>query len=109
VAYDQSLADRVRKALAGRTDVSEKPMFGGLTFMACGKMCCGVIKDELMIRLSPAATLAELDSPDARLCDFTKRPMRGFFIVNARGCGDQKTVGRLVRLALNYRLSLPPK
>lgn len=72
-------------------------------------MCCEVIKDELMIRLSPAATLAELDSLDARLCDFTKRPMPGFFIINARGCDDQKSVGRWVRLALNYVLSLQPK
>jgi hypothetical protein len=53
----------VRKAFAARIDVIEKPMFGGLTFMAGGKMCCGVIKDELMIRLSLVTTLAELDSP----------------------------------------------
>ena len=28
---------------------------------------------------------------------------------NARDCGDQKSVGRWVRLALYYVLSLPPK
>ena len=109
MAYDQSLGARVRKVLGSRTDVVEKLMFGGLTFMVDGKMCCGVIKDELMVRLSPAVTLAELNSPDTRLCDFTKRPMPGFFIVSAQGCDNQKSVGRWIRLALTYVLALPPK
>jgi hypothetical protein len=109
VAYDQSLAARVRKALSSRTDVVEKPMFGGLTFMVGGKMCCGVIKDELMIRLSSAATLTELGSPHARVCDFTRRPMPGFFIVSSQGCHDRESVGSCVRRALDYVLSLPPK
>ena len=101
-----TLAARVRKALGKRADVVEKPMFGGLTFMVAGKMCCGVIKDELMIRLSPAATLAQLDGRHARVCDFTRRPMPGFFIVGAQGCRDQRRVGGCVRLALDYVLSL---
>ena len=109
MAYDHSLAARVRKALGRRADIVEKPMFGGLTFMVAGKMCCGVIKDELMIRLSPAATLAELGSPHARVCDFTKRPMRGFFIVGPQGCRDQRSLGGCVRLAVDYVLSLPSK
>ena len=109
MAYDQALAARVRKELGSRSDVVEKPMFGGLTFMVAGKMCCGVTKDELMIRLSPAASLAELDSPHARVCDFTRRPMPGFFIVGSQGCRDQRSVGVCVRLALDYVLSLPSK
>jgi TfoX/Sxy family transcriptional regulator of competence genes len=109
MAFDASLAARVRKALAGRTDVVEKSMFGGLTFMVAGKMCCGVLKDELMVRLSPAAALAELKSRHARVCDFTRRPMPGFFIVGAQGCRDQRSVAGCVRLALKYVLSLPSK
>lgn len=109
MAYDHALAARVRKALGSRADVAEQPMFGGLTFMVAGKMCCGVIKDELMIRLSPAATLIELDSPHARACDFTRRPMPGFFIVGSQGCRDQRSVDGCVCLALDYVLSLPSK
>lgn len=109
MAYHQSLAVRVRKALADRSDVVEKPMFGGLTFMVAGKMCCGIIGDELMIRLAPETSLAQLKSLHARVCDFTKRPMRGFFVVDAQGCTAQSSVARWVRLALDYALSLPPK
>jgi len=109
MAFDQALAARVRKTLAERNDVVEKAMFGGLTFMVADKMCCGIIKDELMIRLAPSTDVSELGSPDVRVCDFMKKPMRGFFQVNAKGCLDQKNVARWVRLALSYTLSLPHK
>jgi hypothetical protein len=36
MAYDEDLAARVRALLAGRVEVSERQMFGGLTFMIEG-------------------------------------------------------------------------
>src|SRR5712692_4354123 len=109
MGYNEALAARVRRALSSRSEVAEKPMFGGLTFMVAGNMCCGVIKDELMIRLAPRTVLATLDSPQIRICDFTRRPMPGFFIADAVGCVEQKDVDRWVGLALKHALSLPPK
>ena len=53
MAYDPRLAGRVRTLLTDRGDVAERPMFGGLTFMVAGHMCCGVNKDELIVRLNP--------------------------------------------------------
>ena len=42
MAYDENLVERISVALGDRTDVSEQKMFGGLTFMLRGNMCCGV-------------------------------------------------------------------
>ena len=53
MAYDVKLAAHVRALLAEHTDVSERKMFGGLTFMVNGHMCCGVNGDELIVRLDP--------------------------------------------------------
>jgi TfoX-like protein len=53
VAYNEELAERVREALADRTDVEEKKMFGGLSFMVAGQMCCGVLKNDLIVRIEP--------------------------------------------------------
>ena len=108
MAYSKAIAARVRRSLAARSDVAEKPMFGGLTFMV-GNMCCGVLREELMIRLGAATTLASLGSPHVRECDLTKRPMRGIFLVSAEGGADQRRVNRWVGLALKHALSLPPK
>jgi hypothetical protein len=47
VAYNEELAERVRSSLADRTDVEERKMFGGLSFMVAGQMCCGVLKNDL--------------------------------------------------------------
>jgi TfoX/Sxy family transcriptional regulator of competence genes len=109
VAFDQALATRVRRTLAGRKDVVEKRMFGGLTFMVANKMCCGIVQDELMIRLAPSTELAELGSPNVRVCDFTRKPMRGFFQVNTKGCLDQEGVDHWVRLALSVRFAVTEK
>jgi TfoX/Sxy family transcriptional regulator of competence genes len=109
MAYDGSLAARVRRTLKDRTDVIEKRMFGGLTFMVAGNMCCGVNHEDLIVRLDPDISLEDLDNPHIRPWDFMKRPMRGIFAVGPAGCSDQRGCDRWVRLALKHALSLPPK
>ena len=55
MAYNQKLADRVREIIAETHDnVEEKSMFGGRCFMVNDKMCVGVEKERLMVRLDPA-------------------------------------------------------
>jgi hypothetical protein len=89
--------------------VVEKPMFGGLTFMVAGNMCCGVNRNELIIRLDVGTALEDLHSPHIRAWDFMKRPMRGIFAVTTAGCASQETVDHCVKLALTHARSLPPK
>ncbi len=55
MAYDEGLAQRVPEALADRSDLTEKRMFGGLCFLLGGNMCCGIVGDELMPRVGPEA------------------------------------------------------
>jgi TfoX/Sxy family transcriptional regulator of competence genes len=109
MAYDEALAARVRRALGPRTDVVEKAMFGGVTFMVAGNMCCGVHRSDLIIRLDGHTTVEELGSPRVRAWDFMKRPMPGMFAVDAAGCADQESTASWTQLALNHALSLPPK
>jgi hypothetical protein len=90
--------------------VVEKPMFGGLTFMVSGNMCCGVNRDDLIIRLDARTTTEELNSPHARLWDFMpSRPMPGIFAIRSEGSADQSAVDRWVALALRHATSLPVK
>ena len=108
MAYDERLAARVRRLLADRTDVHERPMFGGLTFMLGGHMCCGVNRDELIVRLDPAREDHALASPHARPMDLTGRPMSGFITVSPDGLKGS-ALRRWVRQAVNRAESLPPK
>jgi len=109
MAYDEKLAARVRQALGGRADVVEKAMFGGLTFMVAGNMCCGVNRSDLIIRLDRHITVKDLESGHVRAWDFMTRPMPGMFAVDAAGCPNQRSVDKWVELALKHALSLPSK
>ena len=108
MAYDERLADRVRQLLRERTDVTERRMFGGLTFMVSGHMCCGINRDELILRLGPEAEAMALKAPHARPMDFTRRPMRGFVTIAPDGLKG-KSLDRWVAHAVAHAESLPPK
>jgi len=54
MAYNEKLADRVRAIIAAtHKNVEEKAMFGGLCFMVNDKMCVGIEKERMMVRLDP--------------------------------------------------------
>lgn len=108
MAYDEQLATRIRILLADRPDVSERKMFGGLTFMISGNMCCGVHGDELIVRLGPDGEEGALARPHARPMDLTGRRMRGFITVRPAGFAARR-LNRWVREAVARAESLPAK
>jgi len=108
MAFDEKLAARVRKLLADRPDLTERRMFGGLTFMVRGHMCCGVQGDELVLRLGPDGTDEALANPHARPMDFTGRPLAGFITVSRDGLYG-RALARWVERAVAWAESLPPK
>ena len=109
MAYDEVLAGRVRRALSRRRGVSEKKMFGGLAFMLHGHMCCGVVKDRLMVRVGPKAYEHALAEPHARPMDFTGRPMTGMVFVAPAGLATDAALARWIGRAVAFGSSLPPK
>lgn len=109
MSYNETLAERIRKALANQKDVAEKKMFGGLTFMVDDKMCCGVQKDDLMIRVSVEEYEKALFNPRARPMDFTGKPFPGFLYVAPTGCEADADLQAWVDMAVAYGKSQPAK
>ncbi|NNE98877.1 MAG: RNA methyltransferase, partial [Pyrinomonadaceae bacterium] len=55
MAYSETLALRVSDYFSSNgVEFEEKKMMGGLCFMVDEKMCVGVNKDNLMLRIDPA-------------------------------------------------------
>lgn len=108
MAYDEGLAERVRRALTGG-EIEEKRMFGGLCFLLDGNMALGVVGEELMVRVGPEAYEAALAERHAREMDFTGRPMRGMVFVGRRGFATPESLGRWVERGVSFARSLPPK
>lgn len=109
MAYDEELGERIREMLAEEGEVDERAMFGGLAFMVKGHMCCGVIKDDLMVRVGPETAERLLDEPQVRPMDFTGRPMKGYLYVSGSGLGAEKDLRRYIGLARDFVGTLPPK
>lgn len=84
-------------------------MFGGLAFLNAGNMAVGVIGDDLMVRVGPAATAAALARPGARVFDFTGRPMRGWVVVDASTLTEDEALAEWVEQGYAFAAGLPPK
>ena len=109
MAYDEELAQRVRRLLGPLENIQERKMFGGLAFMLNGNMCCGVERDNLVIRTGPDTYEDALARPHARVFDFTGRPMRGFVYVGSEGLADQAALSDWLEMAVAFAGSLPAK
>jgi len=109
MAYDEVLAERIRAALPGIPGITEKKMFGGLTFLIDGNMACGVSKDNLMIRIGRDATGAALARPNVRMLDMAGRPMKGWVLVESAGTESDDDLRRWVGQGVTFAQSLPPK
>ena len=109
MAFDEKLAERIRKTIGKNKNISEKQMFGGLSFLLNGKMVCGVLKDDLVLRIKNDEYEDALKKPNVRPMDFTGRPMKGFVYVNQKGCKLDKDLKKWVELSLSYSASLSRK
>lgn len=109
MAYDEELAARVREILEETVAPEQRKMFGGIVFMVSEHMCCGVIKEDLVLRLGPEIANKALQDPNVRPMDFTGRPMKGFVFVSNEGTGTEARLRRHLRSALEFVETLPPK
>lgn len=109
MAYDLGLADRIRVVLGRSGDFSERKMFGGFCFLVNGHMCCGIVKSDLMLRLTPETAMAALREPHTRPMDFTGKPMKSMIYVDATGIDSDPSLERWVRTAERVAQALPSK
>ena len=110
MSYDETVANRVRQVLSKHPDMgdhAEKPMFGGLTFMVRGHMCCGIVGGEIMVRVGPEGYADALAAPHARAMDFTGRPLTGMVYVGPAGFKTDKALDAWVERGLTFVRSLP--
>jgi TfoX/Sxy family transcriptional regulator of competence genes len=109
MAFSEALADRVRDALGKRKGITERKMFGGLAFLLNGNMCCGVMGDQLMLRLGESGAVEALAEPHTLPMDFTGRPMKNMVYVEPAGLASEEALRRWVGQAVAFASSLPAK
>jgi TfoX/Sxy family transcriptional regulator of competence genes len=107
MAYDETLAQRLRERLADPA-ITERKMFGALAFFSNGNMTVGVHADELIVRLGPAAIETALTRPGVRPFEVGGRSMRGWILVGGEHLDDPE-LDRWLGEAADHVRALPPK
>jgi TfoX/Sxy family transcriptional regulator of competence genes len=102
MAYNEKLSNRIREALAHLPKVEEKYMFGGVCYMLNGKMCIGVVQDEMMCRIDPLIYEEALEKTGCREMVFTGKPMKGYVYVSSEGMKSKKQFDYWIGLCVEF-------
>ncbi len=109
MAFNEALAERIRRGLARRKNVEEKKMFGGVGFLLNGNMLVGVWKNSLIVRLGPEEGDEALLEPHVKEFDITGRAMKGWVLVAAEGVEDDEQLRTWIQRAVKFVGKLPAK
>jgi TfoX/Sxy family transcriptional regulator of competence genes len=104
MAYDERLAERIRRRAGGAT---EKKMFGGLAFLVGGNMAVAASgQGGLLVRVDPAESDELVATTRAELMEMGGRTMSGWLRVDVESDDD---LAEWVDRGVAYARSLPPK
>ena len=109
MAYDETLAGRIRQALSRKKGIEEKKMFGGIGFLLRGNLLVGVWKDSLIVRVGDEQGEDALREPHVREFDFTGKPMKAWVLVAPRGVEDDEQLSGWIQRAVQFVGKLPAK
>lgn len=109
MAFDETLAERIRHALARKKNIDDKRMFGCVCFFLNGNALVGVWKDRLMARVGNDEGEAALREPHVRAFDITGRPMRNWVAVKPEGVEDDDQLKDWIQKAIKFVSKLPAK
>lgn len=103
MAYNEELSVRVQKRLLElNVDFFEKKMFGGNVFMINDKMCIGIVKDELMLRVLDSEYETLLEKNHIRPMDFTGKIMDGFIYIEEEGLKKESELNQWINHGLEF-------
>ncbi|MCE1191013.1 MAG: TfoX/Sxy family protein [Acidovorax sp.] len=105
------LIDAVRSALAHRSDVDERTLFGCYCFFVDGKLCIGIKGEDLLVRLPPERHGALQEMQNTRELS-PGGGMKGYFWVEPNGYATRDQWNYWLDEALAYNplaKAAPPK
>jgi TfoX/Sxy family transcriptional regulator of competence genes len=109
MAFDESLADRIRAGLRRKKGIEEKKMFGGLGFLLNGAMLVGVWKDSMIVRIGPDGHEVAILEANVKEFDITGKPMKGWVLIEPAGVQNDLQVKAWIQRALKFVAKLLAK
>lgn len=103
MAYDNYLEERISRILHQKNILFHaKKMMGGLCYMVDDKMCVGIVKEELMVRVGEESMHTFLSLEGAKPMTFTGKPLKGFLFVSPIGIDTEIQLEKWIDAALAY-------
>ena len=110
MAFDELLAERIRKQIGKRKGVVEKKMFGGLAFLIGGNMAIAASgQGGLLVRVDPEESDRLVARTKARFFEMRGREMAGWLRVDTEGLRTKRQLAAWVDRGVTYARSLQPK
>jgi hypothetical protein len=109
MAFDETLAGRIRHNLARHKNVENKKMFGGIGFLLNGNLLVGVWKNSLVARVGSDEYEHAVLEPHVKEFDITGKPMKGWVLVEPQGVAEDEQLNGWIQRALKFVVKLPSK
>ncbi|PXX69044.1 TfoX/Sxy family transcriptional regulator of competence genes [Nocardia tenerifensis] len=110
MAYDEELADRIRFMITPGPELSERKMFGGLSFLIGGNMAVAASgQGGLLVRVDPKESDELLAHEFVEPMVMGGREMAGWLRVTPEAADDDAVLREWVDRGVGYARSLPPK
>lgn len=108
MAYDEKITGQVRELIFNHTDnVEEKTMFGGRCFIVNDKICIGVKKDTLLVRIDPDVYDKEIALDGRKPMIHIGKPVKPYLFVDFDELRSSRDLVYWVNLALDYNPHAP--
>jgi TfoX/Sxy family transcriptional regulator of competence genes len=110
MAYDETLAARIRDLIGDVPDVTEKKMFGGLAFLVRGNMAIAASgQGGVLVRVDPARSDELVATTDTYVAEMRGQPMPGWLRVDADRLRADSDLAFWVESGTAYARALPAK
>jgi TfoX N-terminal domain len=110
MAYDEVLATRIRHLIGPDPELTEKKMFGGLTFLIRGHMAISTSgQGGVLVHCHPGRSEELVTTTAATLAVMRGREMPGWLRVSAGDLATDDDLSPWVEIGIAHARSLPPK
>ena len=103
------LKQMLENVLQSYPDLTGKRMFGGVAYMLNGNMCCGISKNNLILRLSLLQASDYINAGIAQPFMPTGRPMKGWVTIVEENLESEGELSHYLEQAINFVKTLPAK
>lgn len=110
MAYDETLATRIRDLIGPDPELTEKKMFGGLAFLIRGHMAISASgQGGVLVHVGAEQSDHLVTTTKATVAEMNGREMPGWLRVSEDHLGTDDELSIWVDIGIEHARSLPPK